>query len=346
MAWYASPKWHLFVNRPTPLLKREFLKQTYFYVDTVSDLKITRLLVIGSAENNQLFVSAVEDRRCERKATGDYENNKAEKILRGFCEVMDRFHSNKGRAVEKALDAFKKVGAILIYTFYLERALDKASANSLSADGKERLSRLVILNSYLRDKGAKIIYGHFDKARDCLKKTHPCSDIDYCTLSELISDGVAEPTKIDERKKFFVMLASKAVSNIYTGAQARNVLRAEGFVRQKIIIHKVVKGLPAYRGRVTGEVVYIRNINDFKIKNVAGKILVAADTIIEYIPYLKKIKAIVTDGGGLTSHPAIVGRELKIPCVVSAKNATKSFKDGDIVEVDANKGIIKVIQKI
>ena len=60
---------------------------------------------------------------------------------------------------------------------------------------------------------------------------------------------------------------------------------------------------------------------------------------------IKKAKAIVTDEGGVTSHAAVVSRELGIPCVIGTKLATKVFKDGDFVEVDAEKGIVKIVGK-
>jgi pyruvate,water dikinase len=58
----------------------------------------------------------------------------------------------------------------------------------------------------------------------------------------------------------------------------------------------------------------------------------------DFIPILKKVSAIITDEGGITCHAAIVSRELKIPCIVGTKIATKVLKDGDVVEVDAQKG--------
>lgn len=51
--------------------------------------------------------------------------------------------------------------------------------------------------------------------------------------------------------------------------------------------------------------------------------------------------AIVTDEGGLTSHAAIVARELKKPCIVGTKIATDVLRDGDLVEVDADKGVVR-----
>lgn len=78
------------------------------------------------------------------------------------------------------------------------------------------------------------------------------------------------------------------------------------------------------------------------IKNVEiGNILVANTTHPTYLPAMQKAAAFVTNEGGIISHAAIVAREMKKPCIVGTKNATKILKDGDIVEVDAEKGIVK-----
>jgi pyruvate,water dikinase len=59
---------------------------------------------------------------------------------------------------------------------------------------------------------------------------------------------------------------------------------------------------------------------------------------------MQKAAAFVTDEGGLTCHAAIVAREMKKPCIIGTKIATKVLKDGDMVEVDANKGIVKILK--
>lgn len=58
----------------------------------------------------------------------------------------------------------------------------------------------------------------------------------------------------------------------------------------------------------------------------------------------KKAAAIITDEGGLLSHAAIISREFKKPCIIGTKIATKVLKDGQKIEVDANKGIIRIIK--
>ncbi len=60
---------------------------------------------------------------------------------------------------------------------------------------------------------------------------------------------------------------------------------------------------------------------------------------------LKKNLAIITDLGGISSHAAVVAREFKIPCIVGTKIATKVLKYGDFLEVDANKGMVKILKK-
>jgi len=64
-----------------------------------------------------------------------------------------------------------------------------------------------------------------------------------------------------------------------------------------------------------------------------------------YVFAMKKAGAIVTDEGGITCHAAIVARELKKPCIIGTKIATKVLKGGDLVEVDAERGIVRILEK-
>jgi phosphoenolpyruvate synthase/pyruvate phosphate dikinase len=106
---------------------------------------------------------------------------------------------------------------------------------------------------------------------------------------------------------------------------------------------KEIKGTIAFKGKVQGEVKLIFNKEDLT-KFKEGQILIAKTTMPDYTATMKLAKAIVTDEGGITSHAAITARELHIPCIVGAKVATKSFKDNDIIEVDATKGIVRKLK--
>ncbi|MBI1972117.1 MAG: phosphoenolpyruvate synthase [Candidatus Aenigmarchaeota archaeon] len=101
----------------------------------------------------------------------------------------------------------------------------------------------------------------------------------------------------------------------------------------------ILQGSPASPGFVTGSVKKIGNISEFS-KLAQGDILVTQMTTPDMVPIMKKASAIVTDTGGLTSHAAIVSRELGIPCVVGTREATRKLHDGDTITVDAASGKI------
>ena len=103
---------------------------------------------------------------------------------------------------------------------------------------------------------------------------------------------------------------------------------------------KSVRGTIAQTGLVTGRAKIVLTTAAVKKVN-RGDILIAPMTFPQFIMAMKKAAAFVTDEGGLTCHAAIVARELNKPCIIGTKIATKIFKDGDLVEVDANNGIIK-----
>jgi phosphohistidine swiveling domain-containing protein len=104
-----------------------------------------------------------------------------------------------------------------------------------------------------------------------------------------------------------------------------------------------IKGTIANAGRVKGRVRLVQTNDISKIMFNDGEILVATSTNPILVPIIQKSSAVITDEGGALCHAAIVSRELKKPCIIGTKIATKVLKDGDMVEVDADKGIVKII---
>ncbi|MEM0187967.1 MAG: pyruvate, water dikinase [Saccharolobus sp.] len=111
----------------------------------------------------------------------------------------------------------------------------------------------------------------------------------------------------------------------------------------------LVRGLPASPGIVYGRAKVILDIKDAKVSEIEkGDILVTRMTDPDWVPLMKMASAIITDEGGMTSHAAIVSRELGIPAVVGTRDATKVIKDNQMITVDAIRGIVyegKVEQK-
>jgi len=103
-------------------------------------------------------------------------------------------------------------------------------------------------------------------------------------------------------------------------------------------------GQTAYAGKVRGIARIISGRKDMAKFNF-GEIIVSSTTTPDYLPIMKKSGAIISEHGGAICHAAITSRELKIPCVVGVKFATKVIQDGDMVEVDADNGVVRIIEK-
>jgi len=161
-------------------------------------------------------------------------------------------------------------------------------------------------------------------------------------IKAALLEGKVDKAEIDERIKFSVWYYEQGVLVVYTGDKAKEI--AEKAKQVKVMDVSELKGQAGCIGHAKGVVKIIIRPADMAKMN-QGDILVSIATDPDVVPAMKKAAAIVTEQGGVTSHAAIVSRELRIPCVIGTKIATRVLKDGDIVEVDANKGIVKIIKR-
>lgn len=105
---------------------------------------------------------------------------------------------------------------------------------------------------------------------------------------------------------------------------------------------QVIKGMIAFKGKVQGIAKIVKTVEELDKVN-DGDILVTQMTFPSFIMAMKRAAGFVTDEGGITCHAAIVAREMKKPCIIGTKNATKILHDGDMIEVDAERGSVKKI---
>lgn len=152
--------------------------------------------------------------------------------------------------------------------------------------------------------------------------------------------------ELRERKDGFGVHFIENCENI----SAQNTIKYwEEYVYEKIIenVDQFI-GTIASKGKqsiVQGRVKII--LDPFQTKSFQkGDILIAPMTSPEYVFLMEKATAIITDTGGLTCHAAIVSREFNVPCIVGTKIATQVLKDGDLIEVNTEKGTIKRITKL
>ncbi len=101
----------------------------------------------------------------------------------------------------------------------------------------------------------------------------------------------------------------------------------------------LVQGLAASAGRASG-VVRVLQTPQERHRLQTGDVLVAPMTSPDWVPTMRRAAAVVTDGGGMTCHAAIVSRELGVPAVVGARNATTVLRDGELVTVDGAQGLV------
>lgn len=169
----------------------------------------------------------------------------------------------------------------------------------------------------------------------------------HFTIDEIESllNGKKLNVSLDDRKISYVYIMENGKRRMYFGAIAKQYTDEidTALTKVKTDITELY-GTPASPGIAKGKVKIVLNPSESK-KLLEGEILVCGMTSPDYVPAMRRAAAIVTDEGGLLSHAAIISREFSKPCVVGTKIATKVLKDGYLVEVDANKGIIKILQK-
>jgi pyruvate,water dikinase len=127
------------------------------------------------------------------------------------------------------------------------------------------------------------------------------------------------------------LVQSRPITTLATAAAAAAPAPEEGRV--------LVQGLAASSGRASGAV-RVLSSPDQGDQFHDGEVLVAKMTSPDWVPLMRRASALVTDGGGITCHAAIVSRELGVPCVVGARVATTVLRDGEVVTVDGTKGVV------
>ena len=176
----------------------------------------------------------------------------------------------------------------------------------------------------------------------------PYSDIKYFLSSEILDALKGEtrlsPSVARERSEGYVMMTSASGLSALFGREGKVLADwVDGELRRVPEGISEFRGQVACKGRAVGKVcLALEPAVSHKLKD--GEILVCPMTNPDYVPAMKRAAAIVTDEGGLLSHAAIMSREFNKPCVIATKIATQVLHDGDLVEVDAQNGLVKVLE--
>ncbi len=203
-----------------------------------------------------------------------------------------------------------------------------------------------IIEKRLGAKEKKMVYAHH-KGGDIKnvptsraeKESFVLSDgeiIELARYAKIIEDHYGQPMDMEwardglEGGLYIVQARPETVqSRVQAGAMKRFAVKSHGPV--------VMQGISVGAAVATGSICLIEDVKDID-KFVDGSILVTTQTDPDWVPIMKRAKAIVTDSGGRTSHAAIVSRELGVPAIVGCGNATHVLHDMQDVTVDCSGG--------
>jgi phosphoenolpyruvate synthase/pyruvate phosphate dikinase len=239
--------------------------------------------------------------------------------------------------------------------FYTDNAYIKSQNNKIIAKNLKKLEKI---KNYGRKHMNKMIFGkssYLIKVLSIISKQFNISINNLLWMSkneilDLYDENKINISKIKQRKNAYVFFIQNKTLLNFEGKKAKNFISS--FVVKDLKNINIIKGTTANSGRVMGKakILFYGADNFDKVSKLIKKmknrdILVTETTSPEIMPACKKAAAILTNQGGLLSHAAIVSRELKIPCIVGLENITKIVKDGDILEVDANDGVVKILKR-
>jgi pyruvate,water dikinase len=142
-------------------------------------------------------------------------------------------------------------------------------------------------------------------------------------------------SRIEERKTEWEFWSRRCPPE-FIGGGGDTESRRVGDVRAEVI-----RGVAASRGLVTARARVIADIGDAD-RLQPGEVLVCAMSSPPWTPLFAIAAAVVTDSGGILSHPAIVAREYGIPCVVGTRVGTQAIRDGDVITVDGEQGTVRI----
>ena len=283
-----------------------------------------------------------------------YEHD-AKKITRVIDEADAYFKKTKLRDLSDAeferlfFDLVKKLnryGNIYIKT----EELFLADIEKEHGKHKRLIKRLGDIRFSLRKEGEKMFYillGILLKELS-RRKNVKVADLFLYTSNEIPDLFKGKKVRADVialRAKGYALRSSKKNYSLAVGGEFKKAF-SEVVRNKKGIVE--FSGQVAMKGSVTGRVRILRHDKRDISKEIMqfkkGEILVTEMTRPDVVMACRKAAAIITDEGGIVSHAAIVARELKIPAIIGTKMATQVLKNGDLVEVDAIKGIVKIIK--
>jgi len=285
----------------------------------------------------------------------DYSEDKLKEHYQKYCWLAVRFVEDEPYDLEyfrKRMDEIQnpneKLKLILIESEQkMKQFYDLLNLLNPSEEDRELfdcINRLSLLRQ-TRDEGRRLAYYN---AKPFFAKLLKVLNTDYGTLLRCLDKDVLECLRkevslspVESDPSYVYMIKGDRFHFIRDNLS--EVLEKEGITDSGDINKSEISGVIASSGKITGRarIIHLNSWREDILRVQKGDILFAVSTKPDYLVAMEKAAAFVTDEGGVTCHAAIVAREMNKPCIIATKNASKVFKDGDLIEVDADKGIVR-----
>lgn len=340
--------WKLLITRETVLFERYLRVESYQKMfGSFSKVKVNNLLVVNKNILTSQYVYIPELEERINLLWLEYNKKSLKKLLPFWNDILDNLKKSTKLVLSSGTTAnfkiffrwYKLARAIVFYTNDLSKILE--SKNLL-----ERMNSVAKWHEKSEIASCEAwdaILPFFER----ISREHNISSeklLFYLPdeFFKLLLNGKKVREQIlDKRIKYYVLWLKNGKIKLYTDAVAHKIEEKQVPPEKNIRI-KEINGVVACKGKVVGKVRIVNTQTQLEQMEM-GEVLVSVMTTPRLLLAVKKASAIITNEGGITCHAAVVSREFGIPCIIGTKNATTILKNGDLVEVDATSGIVKII---
>lgn len=285
---------------------------------------------------------------------------------------LDRFaYINRGLATSRPYsfeDMVKRLKEIFVQVkagASLKELEYQSSAKKIARDFKEAINKIkpdkgfrriidqARLNSYFRNRRVEAFfnadYGASFMYEEIAKRFKLSPDLIMEITTDEMEDALNGKPLPDEeemarRGKDYAMVVKNSKTTLITDPDKIKELEKEYFVDVDKKVEVIIGRVASIGGVVTGRAKVCLDKSEIG-KVEKGDIIVAQFTTPDFVPAMEKAAAIVADQGGLSSHAAIISRELGVPCIIGTKNGTRIILDYDLLEVDTIKGEVRILRR-
>lgn len=326
---------------------------TYFACDDAIEEKVRELLEERLDKDKveglmYYLTSPIEDNYTVKEKLNLVRTENLEEHIKKYGWLHSRYGFIKEYGIEdakKLLEKLKEENFLEKYEKEKQEIKEAIETAKEALGDKKHMIDVMQFFIYYRTQRTDVMnmtmYFYAPKLEEIAKsKGLTYEELLFCSKSEIDENRIINKEKIKERMEGYSIVMDDGEFTVASGEENKKIIEKYTTIEKK----ECIEGRTAYAGNVVGTARVIFDAEDIKKIN-EGEILVTSMTTSNMLPAMHKAAAFVTDEGGITCHACVVAREMKKPCIVGTKNATKILKDGDRIKVDAENGKVIILEE-